>query len=212
MSSKALEKYLSYYGGISDSHLEVFRLIKKKYEVESVLYPGSWIHLTPSLVFPYVVYIDFFAKMESLFKDAELLKYIETRSETDKKSIMKFHKTDYRKGISENKESFDLLISLSGGFVSKYCKPYLRKGGLLFVNNEHYDASMAYVDPNFVTNGVFTHAGKLIEDKQKTQEYFLTKNNQAITLAMVKENSKKPPSKAKYKLKKKTPFYLFKKL
>ena len=64
MPSKALEKYLSHYQGIDDPHLEAFRLIKKKYKVESVLYAGSWIHLTPSLVFPYVVYIDFFAKME----------------------------------------------------------------------------------------------------------------------------------------------------
>ena len=212
MPSRALEKYLSNYKGTDDPHLTALRLIKKKYNVERVLYPGSWIHLTPSLVFPYVVYVDFFAAMESIFNDSKLLKYIETHSETLDKKAIKFHKVDYREGIDEEQESFDLLISLSSGFVSKYCKPYLRKGGLLFVNNEHYDASMAYVDPNFVTNGVFTHAGKLIEDKQKTQEYFLTKNNQAITLAMVKENSKKPPSKAKYKLKKKTPFYLFKKL
>jgi len=212
MPSRALEKYLSNYRGIDDPHLTALRIIKKKYNVERVLYLGSWIHLTPSLIFRYVVYVDFFAAMESMFNDSKLLKYIETHSETLNKADIKFHKVDYREGIYEEQESFDLLISLSSGFVSRYCRPYLRKDGLLFVNNEHYDASMAYVDPNFGPIGVFTHAGKLIDDKQEIQEYFLTKSNQVITLAMVKENSKKPPSKAKYKLKKKTPFYLFQKL
>jgi len=211
MPSKALEKYLSNYRGIDDPHLKAFRVIRKKFNVEGVLYPGSWIHLTGSLVFPYVVYVDFFAKMESMFNDPELLEYIETYSETANKPTIKFHRADYREGMEERKESFDLLISLSSGFVSKYCKPYLRKGGLLFVNNEHYDASMAYVDSDYMLIGVFTSASKLVEDKQRIHEYFLTKNNQPISLEMVNENSKKSPSKAKYKLSKKASFYLFQK-
>jgi len=212
MPSKALEKYLSNYRGIDDPHLTALRQIKKKYNVKAVLYPGSWIHLTPSLVFPHVVYVDSFGKMESMFNDLELLDYIETHSETVNKPVINFHRADYKDGIPEEKESFDLLISLSSGFVSEYCKPYLRREGLLFVNNEHYDASMAYVDQSFAPIGIFTHNGKLIEGKQKIQEYFLTKNNQAITLEMVEENSKKSPSKARFKLKKKAPFYLFQKL
>ena len=211
MPSKALGKYLSHYRGIDDLHLGAFRLIKSKFKVESVLYAGSWIHLTPSLVFPYVVYVDFFAEMESMFNDSELLEYIGDNSETMKKPVINFHKADYRDGIPEDKESFDLLISLSSGFGSKYCKPYLRKGGLLFVNNEHYDASMAYVDSDYSLIGVFTSASKLVEDKQRIHEYFLTKNNQPISLEMVNENSKKSPSKAKYKLRKRAPFYLFQK-
>ena len=94
MPSKALEKYISNYGGVDDPHLEALRLIKRKYEVYRVLYPGSWIHLTPSLLFPYVVYVDSFAEMKSMFNDPELLHYVETNSETKGKPIIKFHKTD----------------------------------------------------------------------------------------------------------------------
>ena len=65
MPSKALEKYLANYGGINDPHLKVLKLLKNNYEIKRVMYPGCWIHLTPSLVFPYVVYVDNFAKMES---------------------------------------------------------------------------------------------------------------------------------------------------
>jgi len=211
MPSKALEKYLSNYKGTDDLHLKPLRFIKNKYKVKRVLYAGSWIHLTPSLVFPYVVYVDSFAEMKSMFTNSELIEYIDSHSETTGKPIIRFHQTDYRNGIKEEKESFDLLVSLSGGFASQYCKIYLRRNGLLFVNNEHYDASMAYVDSSFLLIGVFTHSGRLIEEKERMQEFFLTKRNQRITVEMVRENSEKPPSKAKYKLKKKAPFYLFQK-
>jgi hypothetical protein len=212
MPSKTLEKYLSNYKGTNDLHLRPLKLIKNKYKIERVLYAGSWIHLTPSLVFPYVIYVDSFAEMKSMFSDSELIEYIQTNSETVGKPIIRFYQKDYRKGIKEEKESFDLLISLSSGFVSQYCKSYLKKKGLFFVNNEHYDATMAYVDPSFLLIGVFTHTGRLIEKTERIQEYFLTKRNQTITIEMVRENSENPPSKSKYKLKKKAPFYLFQKM
>jgi hypothetical protein len=54
MTSKILDKYLSKYGGINDPHLVPLKLIKNNYLIEKVLYPGSWIHLTPSLIFSQV--------------------------------------------------------------------------------------------------------------------------------------------------------------
>lgn len=211
MPSKALEKYLSNYGSFSDPVLEPLKKIREMFDIKNVLYPGSWIHLTPSLVFPIVVYVDFFSKMESMFNDPELLHYIYSNSETTKKPTIKFHKTDYRKGIAEQKESFDLLISLSGGFVSKYCSLYLKKNGILFANNEHYDAIQAFVDEDFLPIGVFKSNRLLIQQPEHIQEYFVTKKNQVFTSEMVKENSKRSPSKAKYKLKKLAHYYLFKK-
>ncbi len=210
MPSKALDKFLSNYGGISDPHLNPLKKIKENFEIKQVLYPGSWIHLTPSLIFPFVVYVDFFSKMKSMFNDPKLLQYVVTHSETKTKPKIKFHIVDYREGIPEEKETFDLLISLSGGFVSQYCGSYLKKNGLLFVNNEHYDATKAFVDEEFSPVGVFSANGKLIQQPKTIQKYFLTNKNELITSEMVLENSKKSPSKAKYKLKKKAHFYLFK--
>jgi len=212
MTSKALEKYLSNYGGIDDPHLRVLKLLKNNYEIKRVMYPGSWIHLTPSLVFPYVVYVDNFAKMESMLSDPELLEYIGTNSEIYGESIIKVHPIDYRSEIPEEKTSFDLLISLSSGYVSQYCGSYLKKNGILFVNNEHYDATKAFVDKDFSPIGVFTYTRKLIQQPKSIHEYFLTKKDEVITSEMVTENSKRSPSKAKYKLKKKAQFYLFSRL
>ena len=187
-------------------------MIRDRYGVERVLYPGSWIHLTPSLVFPYVVYVDIFAKMESMLSDPELLEYIGTNSGIYGESIIKVHQIDYRDKIPEEKTSFDLLISLSSGFVSQYCGSYLKKNGILFVNNEHYDATKAFVDKDFSPVGIFTSNEKLIHHSKSIQEYFLTKKNEVITSEMVTEKSKRSPSKAKYKLKKKAQFYLFERL
>ena len=98
---------------------------------------------------------------------------------------------------------------MSGGFVSQYCGVYLKKNGLLLVNNEHYDAIKAFVDEDFTLAGVFTSNGRLIQKAKSIQDYFLTKKNELITSEMVLDNAKRSPSKAKYKLKKKAPFYLF---
>jgi hypothetical protein len=92
MLSKALEKYLLTYKGIADPHLSPLKTIQNMYEIKKVLYPGSWIHLTPSLVFPFVLYVDFFAKMESMFRDKELIYYIEKNSQSKSKPIIKFTK------------------------------------------------------------------------------------------------------------------------
>ena len=212
MPSKALDNYLTNYGGLTDPYLQPLRLVKEKYKVERVLYPGSWIHLSPSLIFPYVVYVDFFSKMKSMFSDPELLDYIGTNSEIYGESIIQVHQQDYRDSIDEEKESFDLLISLSSGFVSQYCGLYLKKNGLLLANNEHYDAIRAFADSNFSPVGIFTLNGKLIQDTKSIHEYFLTKKNELITSEMVLVNSKKSPSKAKFKLKKKASLYLFSRL
>jgi len=102
MPSKALEKYLSNYSGVDDPHLVALRLIKEKFEVYRVLYPGSWVHLTPSLLFSYVVYVDFFAEMESMFGDAELLHYIKTNSETIASQLSNFIKQIIERGLKRN--------------------------------------------------------------------------------------------------------------
>ena len=211
MSTQPLEHYLSNYGGINDWHLQAFLIISKKFSPRKVLYPGSWIHVTPSLAFPHVVYVDSFSKMEKVFNNSELLEYVEKHTQYRIKPRLVFHQSDYRENFGEKIAGFDLLISLSSGFVSQVCAPYLKKGGSFLANNEHYDASMAYVDPKFKAIGVFKTPKRLIQSEKEIESYFMTTKGIPITLEMVKENSKRSPSKARHKLKKKSPLYLFQK-
>ena len=78
-------------------------------------------------------------------------------------------------------------------------------------NNEHYDASMAYDDPKFKAIGVYKTPERLIRSEKKIESDFMTTKGIPITLEMVEETSKRSPSKARHKLTKKSPRYLFQK-
>ena len=205
------EKYLSTYGGVNDWILQSFKLLKEKFFLNNILYAGSWIHITPSLVFPRVVYVDTFSKMKQFFTNPEVLTYITKNSTIKNKPEIVFHQSDYNKDFDESKNSFDLLISLNSGFVSQACSSYLKKDGLLLANNEHFDAIRAYVDPKYKAIGILK-SNKLIETKNAVENYFITKQGLPVTLEMVEENKKKSPSRAKFKLKKKAQLYLFQKI
>ena len=211
MPSKILDAYLSRYGGCGDWQLPAFRLIKKRFRPQKVLYPGSWIHLTPSLIFPRVVYVDLPSKSSKKLLDPELVKYIEDHAEYQEKPAIKFHYADYQSNFGEQKSSFDLLISLSSGFISQVCDQYLKRDGVLLANNEHHDASLAYTNPSFKLIGVFETPKKYQESEETIHSYFATTKSIPITRDMVLENSKRPPSKARYKLKKKAILYTFQK-
>ena len=51
-------------------------------------------------------------------------------------------------------ESFDLLVSLLAGPVSRYCTGYLRVGGVLLANPSHGDVALASIDPRYELAGV----------------------------------------------------------
>lgn len=100
---------------------------------------------------------------------------------------------------------------MSGDFVSQACGQYLKKGGGLLANNEHHDASLAYNDKGSRLIGVFETPEKYQESAEFIHSYFVTTKGIPITRDMVLGNSKRPPSKARYKLKKKAIFYAFQK-
>jgi hypothetical protein len=210
MSLKALSKYLSHYQGMEDWHLPAFRQIQSMFTPRKVLYPGSWIHLTPSLVFPHVVYVDNITQMKKMVKDPFLQQYITQHREYAASPKIEVYQKSYESNLGEE-ASFDLLLSLSAGFISQACSQYLRTNGFLFVNNEHFDATRAYVDSQYELIGVFKTATKYISKGKNLQSYFLTRKDTPITLEMVQENSLRSPSKIRYKLKQKALFYVFKK-
>ena len=207
---KILEKYLLSYKGIEDPFRKTLFVLKNNFRIKRALYPGSWIHITPSLVFPKVVYVDSLKNIKQMFADPQLREYVRKHSEVNEPFI-KTHETDYRQKIDEKEESFDLILSLNSGFVSQYCSRYLKKNGLLLANNSHYDAIKAYSDKeNYKVTGIFPNSSTL--EEKDLESYFYTKKNLRITSDMVIENSKKSPSKAKYPLKKKALYYLFTKI
>ena len=137
------EIYMKHYVNKDDERLGLFLKLAEKYEVKNVLYPGSFVHITPSLVFPRVVYVDSYKKSADFFKGQAVHSYIQKNKVYPQDAQVIFHKSDYTKDFGEREASFDLLISQSAGFISQAGKQYLKIGGLLLVNNSHGDASMA---------------------------------------------------------------------
>jgi hypothetical protein len=58
MPKSALESYQKYFQERQFERLDLFEIIAEKFNVQRALYAGSFIYVTPSFVFPEVVYVD----------------------------------------------------------------------------------------------------------------------------------------------------------
>lgn len=130
-----LDSYNTLYKAMGFERLGLFRLFAKMYHCWEVLYPGSSIHVTPSFVFPHVVYVDKSAQAKKFFSAHEEVRDFVTRNkEYKRKPFIQFLHQDYTEALPLQTESFDLLLSLFAGNITPVCTPYLRTGGLLLTN------------------------------------------------------------------------------
>lgn len=168
----------------------LFREIKKKYNPKRILYPGCYIHITPSLIFSDVTYVDSFKNTFKFFESSEVKEYIETNKEYKKKARFNFYQQDYSKNLPEKISSFDLVISLYAGFIGQSVKKYLKKGGLLVCNDSHGDASMAALDKDYKLIAVFDRKSdnKFIISDENLNEYLISKKK--VTKKLLKETMK----------------------
>ena len=174
--------YTHYYIDRKFERLNLFRQLEQKYGGTRVLYPGSFVHITPSFVYPTSVYIDNDPQAKQFFANPTHYEFVAKRQHYDQPASITFHAGDYQLGIEEPDQSFDLLISQYAGFVSLHCKRYLKVGGLLLVNDSHGDATMASLDEDFQ----FIEYGNQIEGKFTLSDryldtYFVTKADTEIT-------------------------------
>ena len=211
--SEALSLYLRDYNdkdGRGDSLLRIFQKIRSVFDCRRVLYPGSYLHITPSLVFAEVCYVDSLRNIVRAFADPALLEYVNRHKDYPQEAKMWCHEEDYSRLKTEPPESFDLLISLNAGFISQACKNFLRPGTLLLANDGHYDASRAYVDPDYQLIGAF-EGQKLTTSAEELSSCFRTAKGEYLTLEMVEANSQRPPSKARFRPAQQASAYFFRK-
>ena len=201
-NENVIVKYLEYNKRIG-SRKKLYRMVSKKYDIKSTLYPRSHIDITPSLVISKVIYVDNFKGAINFFKNIEVLKeYINENKEYEKPCDIFFIGQDYTKEL--NIEPVDMIISQYAGFVGQATKKYLKNGGLLLCNDSHGDATLSRFDDDYEIIGVIDKNNKIIE--AKLDDYFELSNNKHIDLAKVKEKMKGP----KYKLSAEN--YLFRKI
>jgi SAM-dependent methyltransferase len=174
--------YKQHYVDKDFDRLELFVLLRERYSINRILYPGSFVHITPSFVFPLAVYADTDRRTKHFFADPWTGEFIEKNKRYDEKAIVRFHPQDYTNDLPEEPESFDLLVSQWAGFVSQACKRYLRKGGLLLVNNSHGDASLASIDNDYrFIAAVMRRNGKYRLVENDLEHFFVPKSDVEVT-------------------------------
>lgn len=178
-----LSLYKKYHIDREDERLGLFTVLADKFKIKSALYPGSFVHITPSFVIPKVVYVDNYKKTKKLFSDPIIYEFISKKKLYKEEAVIAFHFKNYQKDIEEPKESFDLLISQYAGFISLYCKQYLKVGGFLVANNSHGDASMTFLDKDYRFIGVFNKrsGNKYTFSDKNLNTYFIPKKPREIT-------------------------------
>ena len=133
----------------------LFRAISEAIDADTVLYPGCYVDIAPSFMFPAVTYVDVDGRTPGFFGDRDgVLEIISSHDDAPPKPDVRFIHSDYIHDLDLSDQAFDLLVSLYAGFVSEHCTDHLRIGGTLLVNPNHGDAAMASIDPRYQLAGV----------------------------------------------------------
>ncbi|MFC1569898.1 hypothetical protein ACFL4L_06650 [bacterium] len=128
--------YQKHYHNIGFDRSRLFELIQKKFNCQTVLYPGCYIHITPSFYFAHVVYVDRNQISHDFFtKKVQVTEFVNTHKKYMKSSYVKFLSKDYHDDLGLREQSYDLLISIFGGKLICSCEKYIKPGGLILTNS-----------------------------------------------------------------------------
>lgn len=141
-----------------DRH-RLFDAVAQFVDAEQVLYPGSFVDIAPSFVWPEVTYNDTDKRAARFFADTDgIAEIIADHGVSPDDVVVRFEPGDYGE-LDLGTASVDLLISLYAGFVSEACGHLVRPGGWLLVNASHGDAALASIDDRFELAAVVESRG-----------------------------------------------------
>ncbi|MCG8347947.1 MAG: hypothetical protein MI924_09230 [Chloroflexales bacterium] len=191
MPKTAVELYRQYYPDAQYERRGLFALLAEQYQIEAALYPGSFVHITPSFCYPITVYVDTDQRARTFFADPQIHELIASHKTYPQEPVIRFHAASYSERFAEDDANADLLISQYAGFVSQPCKRYLKIGGLLLANNSHGDAGLAAIDPAYRLIGVIQQRnGKYQLSAHELETYFIPKTSAPITREYLESRQK----------------------
>lgn len=136
-----MDLYQNHYTQLGFERAGLFKTIRDTYSCRDALYPGCSVHVTPSLYFPHVIYVDQSETAAHFFADENVISDFVSRHKHYKRSAyIRFIQQDYSLPLPLKEGTFDLLISLFAGGIARSCGTYLKRGGLLLTNNHQNDA------------------------------------------------------------------------
>ena len=157
-----------------------------------VLYPGAFVDLAASFVWPSVTYNDSDRRAARFFDDTDGIGELLVAEGVDPSSrTIDFVAGDYAGDLGLDDGSFDVLVSLFAGFVSEHCTRYLRVGGTLLVNSSHGDAAMASIDDRYrFVGAVMSEAGAYRVVTDDLDRFLVPKRAVAITVESLRESGR----------------------
>jgi hypothetical protein len=180
--------YKQYFVDKADERRVMFEKIATLYHPQKGIYPGSFVHITPSFYIPQMTYIDSDKRISKFFNDDNVTDYIEENKRYKETSSINGVQSDYSKNLPIDKNSFDIMFSLYAGFISQSCKTYLKNEGILVCNNSHGDASLACIDQDYELIGVIKRRGSEFNISNKDlPAYFIKKDGSPIDRAKVEK-------------------------
>ena len=161
----------------------LFAAVADVVDAVTVLYPGSYVDVSPAFVWPSVTFVDVDRRANRFFADADGVDELLGEHGADPSlHTFRFIHADYQETLDLDDGSFDLLISLYAGFVSEHCTRYLRNGGRLLVNSSHGDAAMASIDPRYRLSAVITSLdGRYRVSSSDLDSYLVPKRDVVVT-------------------------------
>ncbi len=209
----ALPTYLRDYRETRHSHdhdlLGVFRAVRRLIDAPRAVYPGSYVHLTPSLVFPRVCYVDSVKGFGAAMQSCDLIAWLEAHMEYAEPAGVSAIETDYDRIPPALFAEFGLMISLNAGAISQECKRLLIPGAHLLANDGHYDAARAQVDGDYTLVAVLGGDGAIQTREEDLREYFVAKQGQPLTREMLADNERRAPSRGRHKMARTADAFLF---
>jgi len=165
----------------------LFAAVADAVDAGTVLYPGSYVDIAPSFVWPAVTYLDVDRRAASFFDDCEgVREIIAMHPGGPADPQLAFINGDYTADLSLPDAAFDLLVSLYAGPVSRYCTRYLRIGGSLLVHPSHGDAALASIDERYELAGVVrSRSGTYTVSTDDLGTYLIPKSPVEMTVDVI---------------------------
>jgi len=139
----------------------------------TVLYPGSSVHVTPSFFFQHVVYVDRSEMSRDFFARAQaVIELVNARKRYRQQPFIHFVEQDFTAELPVPESSFDVLLALYAGGISRACARYVKPGGCVLTNDHHGDARDAAELSGFELQAVVQERrGKLLFEDADLKRY-----------------------------------------
>ena len=108
--------YKQYFVEKHDERRELFEKLAELYRPKKAIYPGSFVHITPSFYIGDMTYIDSDRRVSKFFADDNVLPYIRENKSFEGEPSISGIQADYSDKLPIEKEAFDMMFSFYAGF------------------------------------------------------------------------------------------------